>query len=114
MWTNDNSGKSIWYNFWITPVTKNKFGYILFKEGDEYLGQILKEKKEGFGIYKFNSDNNNEVYRIHNNVISSLAIGYSMPRMVINISENTTVTGEGTEDDPYVVTGMSSEIRKTN
>ena len=41
-------------------LTKNIFGYISFKEGDEYLGQILDEKKQGFGIYKFNSDSHYE------------------------------------------------------
>ena len=38
---------------------KNVFGYILFNQGDEYLGQISEEKKQGFGIYKFNSDTKN-------------------------------------------------------
>ena len=33
------------------------FAYILFNQKDEYLGQILKEKKHGFGIYKFNCSN---------------------------------------------------------
>ena len=39
---------------------KDLFGYILFNQKDEYLGQILNEKKNGFGIYKFNSDEKNE------------------------------------------------------
>ena len=36
---------------------KELFGYTLFYQGDEYLGQIFKEKKNGFGIYKFKTDN---------------------------------------------------------
>ena len=39
---------------------KDIFGYISFNQGDEYYGQISEEKKQGFGIYKFNSDNKNE------------------------------------------------------
>ena len=39
---------------------KELFGYILINQGDEYLGQILKEKKNGFGIYKFNNKNEKE------------------------------------------------------
>ena len=37
---------------------KELFGYILFNQGDEYLGQILNEKKNGFGIYIFNGKEN--------------------------------------------------------
>ena len=55
-----NNNKEHYIGVLTKELTKNIFGYILFKEGDEYLGQILKEKKKGFGIYKFNSDNNNE------------------------------------------------------
>ena len=59
-----------------------------------------------------NSDNESQVYKIFDTVISSLASNSGMARMVINISENTTVTGEGTMDNPFVVSGMSSDIRK--
>ena len=38
---------------------KELFGYILFYQGDEYLGQLLNEEKSGFGIYKFNKKDNN-------------------------------------------------------
>ena len=37
---------------------KELFGYNLFYQGDEYLGQILNEKKNGFGIYIFNGKEN--------------------------------------------------------
>jgi len=37
---------------------KELFGYSLFNNGDEYFGEILKEKKEGFGIYKFKKGEN--------------------------------------------------------
>ena len=39
---------------------KALFGYILINQGDEYLGQILNEKKNGFGIYKFNNQKEEE------------------------------------------------------
>ena len=39
---------------------KELFGYILFYQGDEYLGQLLNEEKNGFGIYKFKENKNNE------------------------------------------------------
>lgn len=55
-----NNSKEHYIGVLTKELKKNKFGYILFKEGDEYLGQIQNEKKEGFGIYKFNSDNKNE------------------------------------------------------
>ena len=32
---------------------KELFGYSLFNQGDEFLGEIFNEKKHGFGIYKF-------------------------------------------------------------
>ena len=32
---------------------RDLFGYSLFNQGDEYLGEISKENKNGFGIYKF-------------------------------------------------------------
>ena len=43
-----------------SSFNKELFGYILINQGDEYLGQILKEKKNGFGIYKFNNQNEKE------------------------------------------------------
>ena len=55
-----NNNKEHYIGVLTKELTKNKFGYILFKEGDEYLGQINEEKREGFGIYKFNSNRNSE------------------------------------------------------
>ncbi len=59
-----------------------------------------------------NSQNTNQVYKISNTVMSTGASNMGMPRLVINISENTNVSGTGTQNNPYVVSGMSSEIRK--
>ena len=59
-----------------------------------------------------NTENNSLVYKIYNTVLSSVASNTGMDRMVINISENTNVIGEGTYDKPYVVSGMTSERRK--
>jgi hypothetical protein len=55
-----NNSKEHYIGVLTKELTKDIFGYILFREGDEYLGQISKEKREGFGIYKFNSDRINE------------------------------------------------------
>ena len=44
---------------------KELFGYILFSQGDEYLGQISKEKKQGFGIYKFKKQEKRNEYDIY-------------------------------------------------
>ena len=44
---------------------KEKFGYSLLYQGDEYLGEISDEKKNGFGIYLFNytnEKNKNDIY----------------------------------------------------
>lgn len=55
-----NNSKEHYIGVLTKEFKKTIFGYILFKEGDEYLGQILDEKKNGFGIYKFSSKNKNE------------------------------------------------------
>lgn len=36
---------------------RESFGYIKFDNEDEYLGEIKDEKRNGLGIYKFNSEN---------------------------------------------------------
>ncbi len=61
-----------------------------------------------------NSENNYQVYKIANNISLSNANNSSMARLVINISENTNVTGTGTEEDPYVVSGFSGELKSFN
>lgn len=61
-----------------------------------------------------NSENNYQVYKITNNASLSNANNSSMARLVINISENTNVTGTGTEEDPYLVTGFDTELKKFN
>lgn len=61
-----------------------------------------------------NKDNNYQVYKISSYVSASSANNNGMARMVINISENTNVTGTGTEKDPYVVSGFSTELKKFN
>jgi len=59
-----------------------------------------------------NSENNHQVYKISTNVSSSNASNNGMARLVINISENTNVTGTGTEEDPFIVSGFDSELKK--
>lgn len=57
------------------------------------------------------STNTYKVYKISNTISLTNANSYAMPRMVINISENTNVTGSGTESDPYVVVGFDNELK---
>lgn len=59
-----------------------------------------------------NSENTNQVYKININVTSTTASNTAMDRLVINISENTNVTGTGTEDDPFVVSGFTNELKE--
>ncbi len=54
----------------------------------------------------------NYVYQITKSVNETSANSTAMARLVINISENTSVTGDGTENNPYAVTGMSKELKK--
>jgi len=61
-----------------------------------------------------NSENDYQVYKISNNVMASNANNHGMARLVINISENTNVSGQGTEADPYIVSGFDSELKKFN
>ena len=58
------------------------------------------------------ASNNYKVFKISTTASSSLANSSAMARIVINISKNTNVTGSGTEEDPYIVVGLSSDIRK--
>ena len=58
------------------------------------------------------SSNTNKVYKISTTPTLSNAKSSAMPRMVINISENTSVSGSGTEEDPYIVSGFDSELKE--
>jgi len=57
------------------------------------------------------STNTHKVFKISSSVSLGNANTTAMPRIVINISENTNITGNGTENDPYVVVGFSSELK---
>lgn len=61
-----------------------------------------------------NIENNYQVYKISNTISLTNASTSAMARLVINISENTTVTGSGTENDPFVVSGFTNELKKIN
>lgn len=58
------------------------------------------------------SENNYNVYKIMNTVTASNASNNGMARLVINISANTNITGTGTEEDPYVITGIDNTLKK--
>ena len=59
-----------------------------------------------------NADNTSQVYKVNSTIMSTGASNTGMARMIINISENTNVKGTGTEEDPYVVVGFDSELKK--
>lgn len=59
-----------------------------------------------------NAENTNQVYKINTNIMATTASNTGMDRLVINITENTNVTGTGTEDDPFVVSGFKNELKE--
>lgn len=59
-----------------------------------------------------NSENSYQAYKINTTIMSTGVSNSGMPRLVINISENTSVTGDGTEKNPYVVTGLKGLEKK--
>ena len=67
---------------------KELFGYILINQGDEYLGQFKKEKKNGFGIYKFNNKNDKERDIFIGNFIENNINGEGIYINIINIMNN--------------------------
>ena len=58
---NNNNNKEQYVGALTNNLKKDLFGYSLFNQGDEYLGEIHEEKKDGFGIYIYKiKDNNNQ------------------------------------------------------
>ena len=56
-----NNNKEQYVGALTNDLKKDLFGYSLFNQGDEYLGEIHEEKKNGFGIYIFKiKDTNNK------------------------------------------------------
>ena len=74
----------------------------------------LSKFTNAFWTLTANSENDYQVYKIANNVMTSNASNSGMARLVINISENTNITGTGTEEDPYIVSGFTEELKKFN
>lgn len=66
----------------------------------------LADFKNSYWTLTANTENSNQVFKINNTVLSTSAANTGMARLVINISENTNVSGTGTEDDPYLVVGF--------
>lgn len=58
-----------------------------------------------------NKDNTYQVFMIKSLPALSNASSRNMNRLVINISSNTNVKGEGTKDNPYVVAGFDSNLK---
>ena len=72
----------------------------------------LASFKNSYWTITANKDKSSQVYKINDTVMATGASNSGMARIVINLSENTNVTGTGTENDPYVVLGMSKDIKK--
>lgn len=71
----------------------------------------LAEFPNSYWTLTANSENTNQVYKINTTILPTSASNAGMARLVINISDNTNVTGTGTEEDPYVVVGLKSELK---
>lgn len=71
----------------------------------------LAEFPNSYWTLTANSENTNQVYKINTTVLPTSASNSGMAKLVINISENTNVTGTGTEEDPYIVVGLKSEVK---
>ena len=65
------------------------FGYSLFNEGDEYLGEILDEKKHGFGIYLYRKKENNSQDIYIGNFVNNCINGKGIYINTINIEKLT-------------------------
>lgn len=72
----------------------------------------LADLSQSYWTLTADKDNTYKVFKINTTSISTSANNSGLARMVINISENTNVSGNGSEENPYVVNGMSKEIRK--
>ena len=71
----------------------------------------LANMNSSFWTITANKDNSSEVFIIYGLPQLANANNSNEPKIVVNISENTNVSGTGSYNDPYVVSGMSSEIR---
>lgn len=71
----------------------------------------LSDLPNSYWTLTADADNTNKVFKIYRTVMTTGASNSGMARIVINISENTTVSGEGTLDKPYVVSGLQSTLR---
>ena len=72
----------------------------------------LAEFNNSYWTLTANNENTHQVYKINKTVMSTDASNSGMARLVINISENTNVTGEGTEEKPYIVSGFENELKE--
>lgn len=72
----------------------------------------LADFKNSYWTITANSESTSQIYKINTTILPTSASNSGMARLVINISENTNVTGTGTEEDPYVVVGLKSKTKK--
>ena len=67
---------------------------------------------KSFWTITADASNNYKVFKISDTVFAVNAANSAMARVVAHISENTSVSGTGSKDDPYVVIGTTSKLRK--
>ena len=72
----------------------------------------LADFENSYWTLTANSENTSQVYKINSTIMSTGANNTGMARLVINIGENTSVKGTGTEEDPFVIVGFKNEIKK--
>ena len=110
---NNNNNKEQYVGALTNNLKKDLFGYSLFNQGDEYLGEIHEEKKDGFGIYiyKIKDTNNQDKQDIYignftNNIMNGKGI-------YINIIEEKNITkGEMNKYICYIGTFENGLFKK--
>ena len=71
----------------------------------------LSDFNNSYWTITASAENTKQVYKISSSISVTNAKSSAMARVVINISENVNVTGEGTLEKPYLVSGLETELR---
>ena len=108
-------------------LKKENYGFNHFDNGDEYFGQWNKDKKEGYGVYFFNEEDNKDIVRqiyigeFKNNVKSGEGIYFKVTKFDEEKKENISlpfdfnlIIGTFTEDNfvKGIIYSMSEGKRK--
>ncbi len=74
-------------------LNRDMYGYSLMPNNDQYLGEYKKEIRDGFGIYKFNP-NENEIEIYIGNYINNKKTGKGMYLKIFQLKDNTLINYE--------------------